>query len=333
MKRIHTFLKKLIPILLPCTSVIFLAILFMLVIWPQLGPILSAGSLFIASDNPSDTSTDSEHKEGFNEDTDFGDLPYIIPDEEQLPQPDVTPDVQPDGPVGEEQPDQGGENADGQGNQGNQDGSQSNGSSDKENSGGSSGSDTDKKKGYKQELGLVQHPATYILSENVSYPSYNEYYAKIDIYGRDVKVFFSDGKSALSKGAGQYMGSMPPGFGRPILLGGHNNSYFKNLKKFIVGDVITVTTNYGVYYYKVYATKIALRDDRAATHLESNKEELILYTCYPFTTLRLTKKRYFVYAEKIAGPTVIDSLDEIPSSNNTTDSQQSAPTQSEPNAE
>ena len=53
----------------------------------------------------------------------------------------------------------------------------------------------------------------------------------IDIYGRNVKIFFSDGKSALSKGAGQYMGSMPPGFGRPILLGGHNNSYFKNLKK------------------------------------------------------------------------------------------------------
>ncbi len=311
MNKIINFLKNLIPIVLPCASVMLLVTLFMLVIWPQLGPILSAGSLFIASEDKAGENTDSEHKQGFNENTNFDDMPYIIP-EEDLQQPDVLPDggnentedetvnntESTDGndPVKDPKPDK----------------DTSSGSSSS-----SSSSSSDKNKGYKQELGLVEYPATYILSEYVSYPSYNEHYAMIDIYGRKVKVFFSDGNSALNKGAGQSMGSMPPGFGRPILLGGHNNSYFKNLKKYVVGDIITITTNYGVYYYRVYETKIASRDDRAAQHLDNQKEELILYTCYPFTTLRLTKRRYFVYAEKIAGPTVVDSLDQIPSSNST----------------
>ena len=307
MNKILSFLKKSIPLLLPILSVFLIAVILFLTVWPQLDMILTAGSIFIRSEVASDQQDDSDDRNAFDENVNYEDQPYIYPEgsESVLPTPpDST--LPGDGNAGTEGSDE----------------DQNGDSTEDDPSSGKDDKDDDdddpkeekpeKQTGYKQELGNVTYPKTYILSSNVTYPSYMEHYAMVDIYGRDVKVYFSDSTKALSKGAGQSMGSMPPGFGRPILLGGHNNSYFKNLKKYIVGDVITVKTNYGIYYYRVYDTKIAMRDDYGATHMNLQKEELILYTCYPFTTLRLTKKRYFVYAEKIAGPTVVDSLDQIP---------------------
>ncbi|MDF2568387.1 MAG: hypothetical protein K0R90_1843, partial [Oscillospiraceae bacterium] len=43
-----------------------------------------------------------------------------------------------------------------------------------------------------------------------------------------------------------------------------------------------------------------------AYDLSQKKEQLILYTCYPFNTLGLTSKRFFVYADKISGPQIVD---------------------------
>ena len=146
----------------------------------------------------------------------------------------------------------------------------------------------------------------------VQMPVYGTHYANLEIAAVSVKdkLYFGDSKAALDKGLGQYIGSSLPGYGRPILIGGHNNASFGKLQYVKVGDVVTITTSYGLFTYKITSTRIALDTDTSAYDLSQNKEQLILYTCYPFSTLGLTSKRFFVYADKVTGPAIIsDSAD------------------------
>lgn len=146
-----------------------------------------------------------------------------------------------------------------------------------------------------------------VKESEVVIPNYGTHYAELEIAESNVKapVYFGDSDSVLRKGLGQYLGSMIPGYGKPILISGHNNTFFKNLKNVKVGDNIKITTSYGVYEYKVTNSKIANANDKSAYDLGQEKEELILYTCYPFDALGLINKRYFVYADKVSGPIII----------------------------
>ena len=106
--------------------------------------------------------------------------------------------------------------------------------------------------------------------------------------------------------AGTYIGSSIPGDGKTILVGAHDTTYFKPLEKVAKGMVMNVTTTYARYKYKV--REIRIYDDfekDKAYNLQSNKEQLVLYTCYPFGKLKGDKtKRYFVYLDKIFGPSI-----------------------------
>ena len=62
-----------------------------------------------------------------------------------------------------------------------------------------------------------------------------------------------------------------------------------------------------MYQYQVSRTDVKDHNDSTAYDLLQEKEELVMYTCYPFETMVGTKTdRFFVYCEKISGPTVID---------------------------
>ena len=61
--------------------------------------------------------------------------------------------------------------------------------------------------------------------------------------------------------------------------------------------MVTVKTASGQYTYQV--TKTEVKDASEYKTPDSDKEQLVLYTCYPFgeeDTMR--SDRYFVYAEK-----------------------------------
>lgn len=155
----------------------------------------------------------------------------------------------------------------------------------------------------------IQHEEskdTVDMSE-VQIPSFGTHYANISIPAISVEapLYYGDSSAALSSGIGQYNGSFMPGFGRPILVSGHNNSYFNSLQYIENGDEVIITTNYGVYKYKVFETRIAYYNDKSAYDLSAQEETLIMYTCYPFDTLGLTPQRFFVYAEKISGPEIV----------------------------
>jgi sortase A len=150
-------------------------------------------------------------------------------------------------------------------------------------------------------------PADTVNEKDVQMPQYGTHYARLQIgdAGIDADLYFGDGPEILKKGVGQYMGSFIPGSGKPVMISGHNNGAFHKLQKVAEGDTITITTNYGVYEYRVTSMSVHKESDKTAYDLRQQNEQLILYTCYPFDMLGLTSNRYFVYADKISGPSIV----------------------------
>lgn len=151
-------------------------------------------------------------------------------------------------------------------------------------------------------------PKTMKLSD-VVYPKYGEQYGLLECKKLKVNapVYMGDKGSLLTKGAGTYLGSAIPGMGGTVLIGAHDTTYFSGLEKVQKGDTFKFTTGYGVYGYKVTDTKIVNEDNYDnAYDLNSDREQLVLYTCYPFGKLNGTKTdRMFVYLDKTDGPDII----------------------------
>ncbi|MEI7668442.1 MAG: class D sortase [Erysipelotrichaceae bacterium] len=147
---------------------------------------------------------------------------------------------------------------------------------------------------------------TVPLSE-VVIPFVGTYYARIESarVGLSVRLYWGDSLKILRKGAGQYTGSNLPGFQKPLLIGGHNITVFNPIQNMIVGDLVTINTNYGQYIYEVYEIAIKKSNDTEAFNLQRSEEILILYSCYPFHILRSHKyDRFIVYGRRISGPDV-----------------------------
>ena len=146
-----------------------------------------------------------------------------------------------------------------------------------------------------------------VKASSITFPAFGDRFGNVIIDSASVNapLFFGDSNTELKNGVGQYNGSSFPGCGGTILIGGHNNSYFNGLKNVDVGDEITLQTNYGTYTYKVTKTVVLPASDKTAYDLAATKENLVLYTCYPFDMLGLTPNRYFVYADYVSGPRVL----------------------------
>lgn len=141
--------------------------------------------------------------------------------------------------------------------------------------------------------------------KEVHWPNYGEHYGNLECaqIELDVPVIFGDSNEILREGAGQSISSAIPGYGSTILISAHNMTDFLPLKNVKVGDEFIFKTSYGIYTYKVRETKILKQDDKTAYDLLQDKEELVIYTCYPFETLVGNQQdRLFVYADKVLGP-------------------------------
>lgn len=143
------------------------------------------------------------------------------------------------------------------------------------------------------------------LSE-ITYPQYGTRFGQLFISSASVEadLYFGDGSESLNNGVGIYNGSFIPGYGKTILIAGHNHTYFHTLGNAKVGDMINIDTSYGKYGYKITKTQIKQASDASAYNLASSQENLILYTCYPFDCIGLTPQRYYVYAEYESGPKI-----------------------------
>lgn len=153
----------------------------------------------------------------------------------------------------------------------------------------------------------AQKATDFVKVSEVEVPAYETCYAKLECDSIELSapVYFGDSDKVFKNGVGQYMGSYMPGYGKPILIGGHDATFFAPLEFIKQGDIIKITTNYGNYEYKVIDMKVAEATDKSAYDLSQDQEVLILYTCYPFGAMIGNKsQRYFVCAEKITGPVI-----------------------------
>lgn len=118
----------------------------------------------------------------------------------------------------------------------------------------------------------------------------------------DCTLYYGDGDDQLHQGAGLYTGACLPGQGGCVLVGGHTNTYFRDLEKAAVGSEVCLSLSYGEYRYQITDWKIARADDPDAYDLNPPQEQLVLYTCYPFGALYDTPLRYFVFGQLVSGP-------------------------------
>ena len=165
---------------------------------------------------------------------------------------------------------------------------------------------------YDPEAEKIQpQEANYIDSRDIEFPMSGTQYAQVtcEEIGLDAPVYWHDSDEILMYGVGQMIASMPPGFGSAIVLSGHNNTFFTCLQYAAVGNVIKIKTNYCDYEYKV--TKVQVYPEKELGSIigdavrNENKEELIMYTCYPFHVITGRKtQRLTVFADRISGTDV-----------------------------
>ena len=148
---------------------------------------------------------------------------------------------------------------------------------------------------------VMNNKSTMDVSE-IQVPALETHYGNISCerIGLEAPIYYGDSDVVYGNGVGQYTASGLPGEGKPILIGGHDSTYFASLEQIEAGDLVYITTNYGQFEYKVTSTKVADAMDTTAYDLSQTKEQLILYTCYPFGQLIGDRSdRYFVYCDKI----------------------------------
>lgn len=130
-------------------------------------------------------------------------------------------------------------------------------------------------------------------------PAYGDKYGNVLISSIDVNLplYYGDNTEILSYGIGHYAGSYFPGEGGSIILAGHNDpGYLERLSEVKEGDKIIIEANYGTFNYKIVNTKIVNENDLSGFPIQTDKELLIIYTCYPNGIGHKTE-RFVVYAE------------------------------------
>ena len=129
----------------------------------------------------------------------------------------------------------------------------------------------------------------------ISYPSYGSKYATIYLNNDKGDVYFGDDSSTLKKGVGQSNSSYLPGEGKRTILSGHNTGVFKELLNIGKNQSVVIETVYGKFTYNVEDVRVISDND---TSILSSNYDLIMYTCYPNTTL-YGDKRIAVFANII----------------------------------
>ncbi|MHB1484477.1 MAG: class D sortase [Saccharofermentanales bacterium] len=109
--------------------------------------------------------------------------------------------------------------------------------------------------------------------------------------GLTVPVFQGDSEAQFRLGAGHLTTSYFPGQDNNIVIGGHRTTDFRKLEYVKVGDVIDFGVVYGDFSYRIDEIRIIKSGDSSIA-APAKKEQLTLYTCYPFVYIGNAPKRY-----------------------------------------
>ena len=132
----------------------------------------------------------------------------------------------------------------------------------------------------------------------INYPSYGQVWSTIKIpkIGVEALVYHGDSLDLLKKGIGHFASSYFSGEGGTVILAGHNSdAHFKKIVNLRNGDKVIIEAEYGTFTYEVRDSKIVDSSEIEKFNIQSDKEELIIYTCYPTDTIGYKSERYVVY--------------------------------------
>jgi len=136
----------------------------------------------------------------------------------------------------------------------------------------------------------------------INYPTYGTNYASLKIESAqiDLPIYYGADYTILKNGIAHDESSYFPGEGGSIILAGHNfKKFLGNLPKAEKDDIIELNTTYGNFKYKIYDTKIIGENDVDKVPIQTEKEILMIYTCYPINNIGHATQRYVVYADRV----------------------------------
>ena len=136
----------------------------------------------------------------------------------------------------------------------------------------------------------------------INYPNFGDVWATINIPKINVSaiVYHGDSMKLLQTGTGHYTGSYFPGEGGTVLIAAHNSSkHFGKIPSLEVGDQIIIEAEYGTFTYEVTDGKVMKATELEKMEFQSQYEELVLYTCYPVTTVGYKTDRYVIHAQLV----------------------------------
>jgi sortase A len=116
--------------------------------------------------------------------------------------------------------------------------------------------------------------------------------------GISVMVVEGTGGKTLRRAVGHIPGTSLPGDPGNIGISGHRDTFFRPLRNIRENDIITLTTTFGTYRYRVVSTKVVTPSDVAV--LDPGADEILtLVTCYPFYFVGAAPDRFIVRAERV----------------------------------
>jgi sortase A len=124
---------------------------------------------------------------------------------------------------------------------------------------------------------------------------------EISSLGLTAMIQEGTGRQALQRGVGHITGTALLGASGNVGLAGHRDTFFRKLRNIHEGDEITLTTLNGASLYRVDLISIVEPQDSAVLR-DSGENLLTLVTCYPFSYVGPSPKRFIVRARQIPTP-------------------------------
>jgi sortase A len=116
------------------------------------------------------------------------------------------------------------------------------------------------------------------------------------------------GRQTLQRGVGHILGTSLLGASGNIGLAGHRDTFFRKLRNIHEGDEITLTTLAGATVYRVELISI-VEPQESSVLRDSGENLLTLVTCYPFSYVGPSPKRFIVRARQVVvSPPVMSSI-------------------------
>jgi sortase A len=124
---------------------------------------------------------------------------------------------------------------------------------------------------------------------------------EIDRLGLSVLIRSSTTSIDLDKGAGWIPGTALPGDAGNVVLTGHRDTFFRDLRGVKRGDIVRLRTPFGPRSYTVTETSVVDPADTSVLR-PTAKSTLTLITCFPFDFIGHAPKRFIVRASGVSNP-------------------------------